>query len=135
MNEELNQVLKQVQKRFEGDRFAYLSGCRIQSVEDGQACCTMEITENHLNAAGTVMGGAIFTLADFAFAVAANCNKTLTVSLNSQITYLGGAKAGVLYAKARKVKEGRTAVYYTVDITDENQKLIAALTANGFVKR
>ena len=59
MNEELNQVLKQVQKRFEGDRFAYLSGCRIQSVEDGQACCTMEITENHLNAAGTVMGGAI----------------------------------------------------------------------------
>ena len=46
MNEELNQVLKQVQKRFEGDRFAYLSGCRIQSVEDGQACCTMEINSN-----------------------------------------------------------------------------------------
>ena len=42
----------------------------IEEVDDGYAKCSLEIQPHHLNAANTVMGGAIFTLADFAFAVA-----------------------------------------------------------------
>ena len=75
-------------KIFSNDRFATDNGAVIEQVEEGYAKCWLEIQPHHLNAAGTVMGGAIFTLADFAFAVASNWNKPLHVSTTSQITYL-----------------------------------------------
>ena len=64
------QKLEQVQKVFANDRFATENGVVIDEVDDGYAKCSLEIQPHHLNAANTVLGGAIFTLADFAFAVA-----------------------------------------------------------------
>ena len=63
------QKLEQIQKVFANDRFATDNGAVIEQVDEGYAKCWLEIQPHHLNAAGTVMGGAIFTLADFAFAV------------------------------------------------------------------
>ena len=88
----------------------------------------------YLNAAGTVMGGAIFTLADFAFAVASNWNKPLHVSTTSQITYLGVARGARLIAEARKVKEGRNTCYYLVEVKDDLGNEVAHVTASGFSK-
>ena len=62
------QKLEQIQKVFANDRFATDNGAVIEQVDEGYAKCWLEIQPHHLNAAGTVMGGAIFTLADFAFA-------------------------------------------------------------------
>ena len=72
------QKLEQIQKVFANDRFATDNGAVIEQVDEGYAKCWLEIQPHHLNAAGTVMGGAIFTLADFAFAVASNWNKPFT---------------------------------------------------------
>lgn len=80
------------------------------------------------------MGGAIFTLADFTFAVASNWNKPLNVSTTSQITYLGTAKGTRLVAEARKVKEGRSTCYYLVDVCDDLGNPVAHVTASGFIK-
>ena len=113
------QKLEQVQKVFANDRFATENGVVIDEVDDGYAKCSLEIQPHHLNAGGTVMGGAIFTLADFAFAVASNWNKPLNVSTTSQITFLGTAKGARLVAEARKVKEGRSTCYYLVDVSDD----------------
>lgn len=127
-------VLEEVRARFEKDRFATENGAVVEDIADGYARCAMEITPAHLNAAGTVMGGAIFTLADFAFAVAANWNQGLRVSLNSQITYLGTARGSRLLAEARRVKEGRATCYYQVEVKDETGRLVAEVTVTGFVK-
>lgn len=128
------QELEQVRKFFANDRFATENGAVIEEVSDGYAKCSLEIQPHHLNAAGTVMGGAIFTLADFAFAVASNWNKPLNVSLTSQITYLGAAKGTHLIAKAQKVKEGRNTCYYLVDVNDNQGRAVAHVTASGFTK-
>ena len=64
------QELEQIREFFAKDRFATDNGATIEEVDDGYAKCSLEIQPHHLNAANTVMGGAIFTLADFAFAVA-----------------------------------------------------------------
>lgn len=128
------QELEQIQKVFANDRFATENGAVIEEVGEGYAKCWLEIQPNHLNAAGTVMGGAIFTLADFAFAVASNWNKPLHVSTTSQITYLGTAKGRRLIAKAHKVKEGRSTCYYLVDVTDELGNAVAHVTSSGFSK-
>lgn len=129
------QELEQIRKIFANDRFATDNGAVIDEVDDGYAKCSLEIQQNHLNAMGTVMGGAIFTLADFAFAVAANWNKLLNVSTTSQITYLGAAKGKRLIAEAHKVKEGRSTCYYLVNVTDELGNMVAHVTSSGFSKR
>lgn len=128
------QKLEQIQKVFANDRFATDNGAVIDEVDDGYAKCSLEIQPHHLNAGGTVMGGAIFTLADFTFAVASNWNKPLNVSTTSQITYLGTAKGTRLVAEARKVKEGRSTCYYLVDVSDDLGNPVAHVTASGFIK-
>lgn len=127
-------TLNQVRQRFANDRFATENGAIIQELAEGYAKCSLDIQPCHLNAAGTVMGGAIFTLADFAFAVASNWNKPLHVSTTAQITYLGVAKGARLIAEAKKVKEGRSTCYYVVEVTDDLRNLVAHVTSSGFSK-
>lgn len=129
------ETLEQVRAFFRNDRFATESGAVIEQVEDGFARCSMTLTEHHRNAVGAVMGGALFTLADFAFAVASNWQGTVHVSRTSQITFLGTAKGGQLIAAARRVKEGRQTCYYLVEITDDLGNQVAHVTIDGFVKR
>lgn len=126
--------LEEIRNRFAMDRFATENGAVIDEVGDGHAVCSMEIRPGHLNAVGTVMGGAIFTLADFAFAVASNWNQGIRVSLNSQIAYLGTAKGTRLIATAQAMKEGRSTCYYLVDVKDDMGNAVAHVTVNGFVK-
>ncbi len=126
------EVLEKVRKRFENDRFAMDNGAVIEAVGEGYARCVMSLDEHHYNAVGSVMGGAIFTLADFAFAVASNWNKKPCVSLTAQITYLGRAKGKKLIAEAEKVKEGRTTCYYLIEVADELGNKVAHVTSNGF---
>lgn len=127
--------LKEIQDKFSHDRFAALIGAKVEKVADGYAMCTIPITENLMNAVGSVMGGVYFTLTDFTFAVASNWNKPATVSLSSNISFLAAAKGTQLIAEARCVKEGRTTCYYIVDICDDNGTLVTSCTMNGFIKR
>ena len=126
------ETLKKVQERFKNDRFATDNGAVIEEVGEGYARCVMSLDEHHYNAVGSVMGGAVFTVADFAFAVASNWNKKACVSLTAQITYLGRAKGQKLIAEAKKVKEGRTSCYYLVEVTDDLGNQVAHVTSNGF---
>ena len=66
-------TIDQIRARFSNDRFATQAAeIRIVEAQPQYAVCEMPILEKHRNARGTPMGGAIFTLADFAAAVAAN---------------------------------------------------------------
>lgn len=130
---ENEQIFETVQERFKNDRFATDNGAMIEKVDEGYARCSMDIEAHHCNALGNVMGGAIFTIADFAFAVASNWNKKPCVSQTSQITYLGRAKGKRLIAEARKVREGRTVCYYLVEVSDELGNQVAHVTASGFI--
>lgn len=123
--------LEEAQKYFEGDRFATENGAVITELGEDYAICQMALTARHRNALGNVMGGAVYTLADFAFAVASNFGRKPTVSTTSQITYLRAAKGNTLTAKAQMVREGRTNVYYEISVTDETGALVARVTASG----
>lgn len=123
--------LEEARAYFEGDRFATENGAVIQELGPDYVICTMKIEDRHRNALGNVMGGAVYTLADFAFAVASNFDKKPTVSTTSQITYLRAAKGDTITARAEKVREGRTSVYYEISVTDATGALVARVTASG----
>ena len=126
--------IEEIRDLFKNDRFALENGMVIDEVGDNYAKCSLKLEERHQNALGCVMGGAIFTLADFAFGVAANKDKMGTVSVSSSIAFLGVPKGERLIAEAKCVKNGRTTCYYTVSVTDELGTKVAEVTVTGFNK-
>lgn len=116
------------------DRFAACAGVELLEINPGYAKARMEVTENHLNAGGVCQGGALFTLADLAFAAVANSRERLTLSLNAQITFLRPARKGYVYAEANEVFNHARIPFIEVRIVDEDQQLIAILTSSGYRK-
>ena len=125
--------LEEARAFFAGDHFATENGAVIDEIGEHYAICSMELTPHHLNAAGRVMGGAVFMLADFAFAVASNFGHPADVTTTSQITFLRPSQGKMLYAKSQELRRGRTAVYYETSVTDDTGALIARVTASGQV--
>lgn len=126
--------LAEVREMFSHDRFATENSIVIDKIGDHYAQCSVQLTGRHKNALGAVMGGVYFTLADFAFAVASNWQNPGTVSLSSNITYLGRAKGSALIAEAVCVKDGRTTCYYRIDVRDDLGNAVAAITTTGYHK-
>ena len=117
----------------EDDRFAVdVTGAEILSAEPGHSICEAEIRPHHLNAVNAVMGGVIFTLADFAFAVLSNQIHQLTVAQQVDIHYLSAPKGEKLIAHATCRKDGRTSSIVNVDISDDTGRDVAQFIGTGF---
>ena len=117
---------------FEGDRFAVNAGITIDEVAPGYAVCHFDITPEHLNAENGVMGGAIFTLIDLAFAAAANAIHLPTVAQQVSMNFLSGSRGATLTATARCRKDGRNTGVYNVDVVDDLGRDIAQAVVTGF---
>lgn len=124
--------LEEARNYFKDDRFATeASGIIIEAVDDGYAKCSMKIEDRHRNAVNQVMGGAIYTLADFVFAVATNTKDHWTVTTVSQISYIGTVKGDTLYGESRCIKDGRRTCFYEIEIKDDLDNLIAVVSTSG----
>jgi acyl-CoA thioesterase len=107
------------------DQFAERCNIELVSVTPGQARAKMTLHPHHWNGLGTAQGGAIFTLADFAFAAAANSHGTIAVAINVSITFMKAATAGTLWAEARELSRNPKLGTYTVEVKDDAGDLIA----------
>jgi acyl-CoA thioesterase len=125
--------MDQIKQFFTQDRYAQLSGIELLSVAPGHAVAQMPIHPHHLNTVGLVQGGAIFTLADLAFAAASNAHGRVAVAVNVSITYMKAASSGTLRAEARERSTNQKLGTYTVDVTDDRGALIAVF--QGLVYR
>lgn len=115
------------------DAFAAHNGMTIVEVREGYARAEMELRPFHLNGARTVHGGALFTLADFAFAAASNSRGQLALSINSSISIFQGARAGKLIAEARELSHGPKLAGFAVEVRNEAGELLASFS--GMVYR
>ena len=127
--------MENIKELFKKDKFAKHNAIELLEVTKGSAKAKMEINENHLNGIGTVHGGAIFTLADFAFGVAANSHGNVTVAINVNISFMKAAHQGTLIAEAREISLNPKISTYTVDILDSDGDLIAIFQGMAYRKR
>lgn len=83
-------TITEAREEFSHDLYATkLSGAEIDEIGENFARCSMKLTENHRNAYGEIIVGAIYTLADFAFVVASDFGKEMaTVSVVVQAIFL-----------------------------------------------
>lgn len=125
--------LERARQFFSNDRYATeTTGIVIDAVGKNYAKCSLKLQSKHQNAVGAVMGGVMFTLADFVFAVSTNFeSENVTVTLVSQITYFSPAKGSVLFGESRLIKDGRTNCFYEIDITDDSGTAVATVSVTG----
>lgn len=135
----LTQRARQV---FADDTYAtQCTGINIDNVEPDCTTCSLPIGDSHRNAKGAVMGGVIFTLADFAFAIAANTEcltlsddaetKLQWVSSSSTIHFLGNTKGNTLTASTLCLKKGKRQSLYQITVSDNDGRTIAIVTTAG----
>jgi acyl-CoA thioesterase len=118
----------------ENDHFAQHCGIELIEVEKSYALAKMEIKPIHMNGAGVVHGGAIFSLADFAFAAAANRHGNMTLAVSATANYINPAYSGTLYAKAEELNRSRKLGHYQVTIKDDKEQLIAQFQGTAYCK-
>lgn len=122
-------------KRFisEHDLFARHLGIELLEVREGYARARMPLDDRHLNALDIAHGGAVFALADLAFAAASNSHGTVAVAVNVSISYLAAGTGGFLTAECREVHRNFRLGTYEAKVTDDKGALIA--TFQGMVYR
>ena len=128
------EAMGNLERFFKNDRFAERSNIELLSVSPGQARAKMTLHTHHLNGYGTVQGGAIFTLADFAFAAASNSHGTVAVAINVSITFMKAVQTGSLWAEAREVSRNFKLSSYTVEVKDDQGELIALFQGLAYRK-
>lgn len=124
---------KEIKKLFSKDRFANELGMELISSTPGYAKTSLKIEERHLNAANVAHGGAIFSLADLAFAIASNSRGRVALSIQASISYIKAVKGGRIFAEAKEISLGDKLAHYLIEITDDSNEKIAVM--NGTVYR
>ena len=110
---------------FKKDAYARQAGIELVEVSKGAAKVKMDIHNQHKNSHGTVHGGAIFTLADTAFALASNSHGIPAAAINAHISYVKSATSGTLFAEAEEFSLNPKIATYIVHVTDQNGDRIA----------
>ncbi len=121
-------------QRLQNDQFARHNGIEMMDASPGYARVKMDIQPYHLNGVGIVHGGAIFTLADFAFAIAANSHDQVAVAINISIAYIKAVKDGTLYAEARELSINPKLGVYQVDVFHADKELVASFQGMAYRK-
>ena len=127
--------LERIERASKNDNFAAHCGAVLTDVGPGRATARMEVGDHHLNAVGIVHGGAIFTLADFAFAMASNSHGTVAVAINANISFVKAVRDGVLTAEATEVSRNARLASYSIDVTDEAGDLVASFQGMVYRKK
>lgn len=120
---------------YEQDAYAKHTGIEIVVVEPGYCKALMPIKDFHLNGVKTVHGGAIFTLADYAFALASNSHGQIAVNINASISYVTAVKSGVLLAEAKEASLNPKLGNYIINITNEQNEVIAIFHGTAYRKK
>lgn len=128
------QTARAVQDYLGRDQFAKANGMEVVEVRPGYARARMTVRPEHLNSVGLVHGGALFTLADLAFAGACNAAGRLAVGMNMTIACVKASSSGTIEAEATEVARSRRVSTCTVRVTDAQGELLALFQGLAYVK-
>lgn len=120
----------------QNDKFAVMTGVKIDSISEGKVVGHIDLRPELLNGAGSVQGGALFTLADSVAAAAANYGiDGIAVTLQSNVQYLRGASKGRLTATAVITAPHPKLPSVTTEITDDEGRQVFISTSIFYVKK
>ncbi len=111
---------------FQRDRLRGLLGIRVLDVAPGYARVALTVENKHLNAAGVCHDGVLFSLCDFAFAIAGNSHGRLGFAIEVNMSLFEAANLGdELVAEAREIKSGKAIGLYLMEVIGDKGERIA----------
>lgn len=130
MNEKVVQFMRY------NDKVAVWLDIKVLEARIGYSRISMIVREDMLNAVNICQGGAIFSFADFAFALASNSHGKIAVGISANINYSNPALLGEeLIAECSEVCKSRKLGLYDVKIyKDDNRRLVASFTGQVYIK-
>ncbi len=117
------------------DRFAASTGVQVVEMSDGFARAEMTVAEKHLNGAQVCQGGAIFTLADLAFAAAVNSGGVMTVGTTNNITFIRSAVEGDRLTAVARVEDHHKLPFCEIKVTNQRGELVCMVTGSAYRRR
>ncbi|MBI5858019.1 MAG: hydroxyphenylacetyl-CoA thioesterase PaaI [Sphingobacteriales bacterium] len=122
-----NELAKKVVRHMmENDFFSQWMGIEVLEIKEGYSLIKMTVRKEMVNGFGIVHGGIPFSLADSAFAFACNNRNILSVALDTSINFIKPVNVGdVLTAEAIELHNGRSTGLYHINITNQNEHLVA----------
>lgn len=133
-DESAETVPPDLRERIESDPYCATLDIDLVELESGRARTRLHVTDDVLNFHGSVHGGAVYSLADAAFAAASNSHGETAVALETNISYLAAVDTGTtLEATARETHRTTRTAEYEVVVTDGEDDRVA--TFRGRVYR
>ncbi|MDR2360531.1 MAG: PaaI family thioesterase [Oscillospiraceae bacterium] len=122
---------------FKMDKFAMGIGAVIEEVDENSALISVKLTPEHMNGLHVPQGGLVYTIADFAFAVASNAHENSPdyVTLQSSMNFISSSRGSKLFARATAVHRGKTTAVYNASVYDDLGRTIASAVFTGFATK
>ncbi len=127
--------MDKIRQFFKNDRFAAHNDITLTDVQPGYAKAEMIISDKHLNGVDITHGGAIFTLADLAFALASNSHGTVAVGISATISYIKATNRGTLTAEAKEIALNPKLATYQIEVRNDDNDLVASFQGTVYRKK
>jgi len=132
---DLERAQRCADRMYSQDRASQALGIEIDIPGPGTAVATMCVRADMVNGFDICHGGLVFTLADTAFAFACNAYDDLTVAGSASIDFLRPSMLGDrLRAIAREDRRGKRTSFYTVDVCNQDDALVALFRGRSVSK-
>ncbi|WP_254808721.1 PaaI family thioesterase [Natronosalvus amylolyticus] len=120
----MTDVEDSLRARIEDDAYCQTLGIELVQAEAGRARTRLSITDDLVNFHGTPHGGAIYSVADAAFAAASNAAGETAFALETNISYLEAVDVGTtVTATATETHVGGRTAEYEVVVTDGEDRI------------
>ena len=114
-------------ERIAADPYGRWLGIELLELRAGYCRAALTLAPHMANFHGSPHGGAIFSLADFAFGGACNGHGEPAVALTVTIQFHAAPGSGRrLVAEARETRQGKRAGFYTMTVIDEADSTVIA---------
>lgn len=114
--------------------FIEYNDIKIVSTDEDESIVTATISEHSLNPYKIAHGGLIFAMGDTVMGITVRCKHKNSVTLNATIDYLKPGTGKMLTATSEVIKKGKHTWVLRASITNDNNELVAIMTASYFIK-
>ncbi len=132
MSPDVREYAERIMEMYEAP-FARFVGLEISEISRDRVVCYLDLCPELMNSMGRGHGGAVYTLIDHTFAIAANLVHDST-GQNTNVSFYRPAQ-GRLTAVAVPINRSRSLEVYDVRVTNDEGKLIASSVCTAFVLR
>ena len=132
MSPDVREYAERIMEMYEAP-FARFVGLEISEISRDRVVCYLDLRPELMNSMGRGHGGAVYTLIDHTFAIAANLVHDST-GQNTNVSFYRPAQ-GRLTAVAVPINRSRSLEVYDVRVTNDEGKLIASSVCTAFILR